>query len=67
MPLGESRRRLGWLRIHCATMKSVGEAMPEDVSNQQGWRPARHVVDPVSAKVPTRPVTINLNQDLVAI
>ena len=48
-------------------MKSVGEAMPEDVSKQQGWRPARHVVDPVSAKVPTRRVTINLDQDLVAI
>jgi uncharacterized protein (DUF4415 family) len=41
--------------------------MPRDVSEQRGWRPARHVVDPVSAKLPTRRVTINLDEDLVAI
>ena len=45
----------------------ASEAMPEDVSKLKGWGPARHVIDPVSAKVPTRRVTINLDEDLVAI
>jgi uncharacterized protein (DUF4415 family) len=43
------------------------DAMPQDVSTQRGWGPPRHVVDPVSAKLPTRRVTINLDEDLVAI
>ena len=42
-------------------------AMPRDVSKQRGWRPARHVVDPASAKLPTRRVTIDLDEELVAI
>jgi uncharacterized protein (DUF4415 family) len=47
--------------------RGAGEAMPQDVSAQKSWGPARHVVDPVSAKLPTRRVTINLDEDLVAI
>ena len=47
--------------------RGAGEAMPHDVSAQEGWEPARHVLDPVSAKLPTRRVTINLDEDLVAI
>jgi uncharacterized protein (DUF4415 family) len=41
--------------------------MPEDVSALKGWQPARHVVDPARAKLPTRRVTINLDDDLIAI
>ena len=53
---------------HSKTIRhSTGEAMPHDVSAQKGWEPTRHVVDPVSAKLPTRRVTINLDEDLVAI
>jgi len=47
--------------------RGAGEVMPHDVSAQKGWEPARHVVDPASAKLPTRRVTINLDEDLVAI
>lgn len=43
------------------------DGMPQDVSKQSGWQPARHAVDPVSAKLPTRRVTINLDEDLIAI
>jgi uncharacterized protein (DUF4415 family) len=43
------------------------DAMPQDVAMRKGWGPARHVVDPVSAKLPTRRVTINLDEDLLAI
>jgi uncharacterized protein (DUF4415 family) len=43
------------------------DAMPQDVATREGWGPARHVVDPVSAKLPTRRVTINLDEDLLAI
>jgi uncharacterized protein (DUF4415 family) len=32
-----------------------------------GWTPARHVVDPATAKLPTRRVTINLDEDIIAI
>jgi uncharacterized protein (DUF4415 family) len=46
---------------------ATGEAMRQDVSALKGWGPARHVVDPVSTKLPTRRVTINLDEDLVAI
>ncbi|HVS12844.1 MAG TPA: BrnA antitoxin family protein [Thermoanaerobaculia bacterium] len=41
--------------------------MPRDVSTQRGWKPARHVADPATAKLPTRRVTINLDEDIVAI
>lgn len=48
-------------------MRGAGDEIPDDVSTQKGWRPARHIVDPVSAKLPTRRVTINLDEDLLAI
>ena len=47
--------------------RGAGDQTPHDVSTQKGWRSARHVVDPVSAKLPTRRVTINLDEDLLAI
>jgi uncharacterized protein (DUF4415 family) len=42
-------------------------AIPRDVSTRRGWRPARHTVDPVGAKLPSRRITINLDEDVVAI
>lgn len=45
----------------------AGDEIPRDVSAQKGWGPARHIVDPVTARLPTRRVTINLDEDLVAI
>jgi uncharacterized protein (DUF4415 family) len=48
-------------------VRGAGDELPDDVSGRKGWRPARHVVDPVSAKLPTRRVTINLDEDLLAI
>jgi uncharacterized protein (DUF4415 family) len=44
-----------------------GDEIPQDVSTQRGWGPARHVVDPMKAKLPTRRITINLDEDIVAI
>ncbi|MBI3926027.1 MAG: BrnA antitoxin family protein [Armatimonadetes bacterium] len=41
--------------------------MPRNVSRLQGWQPARHVVDPVTARLPTRRVTIALDEDIIAI
>ena len=49
------------------TRRGAGEGTLPDVSALPGWRPARHVVDPVTVKLPTRRVTINLDEDLVAI
>lgn len=49
------------------THRGAGEEIPHDASALKGWGPARHVVDPVTAKLPTRRVTINLDEDLVAI
>jgi uncharacterized protein (DUF4415 family) len=43
------------------------DALPPVVAPRVGWGPARQVVDPVSAKLPTRRVTINLDEDLLAI
>jgi uncharacterized protein (DUF4415 family) len=40
---------------------------PRDVSRLAGWRPARHVADGMKAKLPTRRVTLNLDEDVVAI
>jgi uncharacterized protein (DUF4415 family) len=48
-------------------VRGAGDEMPGDVSNLKEWRPARHIVDPVSAKLPTRRVTINLDEDILAI
>lgn len=41
--------------------------MQRDVSALRGWRPARHAIDPVTAKLPARRVTINLDEDIIAI
>jgi uncharacterized protein (DUF4415 family) len=41
--------------------------LPADVSRARGWRRARHVVDVSRAKIPTRRITINLDEDIVAI
>ena len=46
--------------------RGADEELARDVSTLRGWRPARHVAD-VAAKLPTRRVTINLDEDLVAI
>jgi hypothetical protein len=40
--------------------------MARDVSGLQGWRRARQVVEP-GTRLPTRRITINLDQDIVAI
>ena len=47
--------------------RSTAGEMPQDVSTLEGWTRARQVVDPVNVKLPTRRVTINLDQDLLAI
>lgn len=43
------------------------EEMPAEVSGLEGWRPARHRVDVTTAGVPTRRVTIRLDEDVVAV
>jgi uncharacterized protein (DUF4415 family) len=45
---------------------SEGE-IPGDVSNRTGWRRARQVLDPARARLPARRVTINLDEDIIAI
>jgi uncharacterized protein (DUF4415 family) len=40
--------------------------MPDDVSTLEGWTRARHRLDPIATKVPTRRVTINLDEDIIA-
>ena len=41
--------------------------IPADVSKLKGWTKARQILDPVTTKIPTRRVTINIDQDLIAI
>jgi len=41
--------------------------LPADVSGLRGWRRARDIAHPGTTKLPTRRVTINLDQDIVAI
>lgn len=41
--------------------------IPPDVSGLRGWKPARQVADVSRAKLPTRRITINLDEDLVAV
>jgi uncharacterized protein (DUF4415 family) len=41
--------------------------LPAEVSGLRGWRKARHIIHPVTTKLPTRRVTINLDEDIVAI
>lgn len=47
--------------------KTKTTEMPADVSQARGWRRARHVVDVSRARVPSRRITINLDEDIVAI
>lgn len=58
------RRRAGDKR---KTDPAVRDEIPKDVSAQRGWGPARHVLDPAKLKLPARRVTINLDEDIVAI
>lgn len=43
------------------------EDMPADVSARGGWKPARHVIEQATVRLPTKRVTINLDQDIIAI
>lgn len=43
------------------------DALRDDVSGLTGWNSARHRLDPVRAKVPARRITINLDEDILAI
>lgn len=47
--------------------KEAGDEMPGDVSALTGWSPARQVVDPTRAKVQARRITINLDEDVIAV
>ncbi len=49
------------------TTKTPPDAMPADVSHRKGWHKTKRVVDPTRVKVPTRRITINLDQDIIAI
>ena len=49
------------------TTKTPPDAMPADVSHRKGWHKTKRVVDPTHVKVPTRRITINLDQDIIAI
>src|SRR5688572_23416770 len=46
--------------------KRTDTEMPGDVSGLRGWRRARHVAE-AGARLPTRRITINLDEDIVAI
>lgn len=50
-----------------STRKTKADELPRDVSGRRGWRRARQHVDATTAKLPTRRVTINLDEDIVAI
>jgi uncharacterized protein (DUF4415 family) len=54
-------------RDHRPARPASRAEISEDVSAQKGWRSARHVIDAVNAKLPTRRVTINLDEDLLAV
>jgi len=47
--------------------KSEESELPADVSRLPGWRRARQVVDPTRVRLPARRITINLDQDIVAV
>jgi uncharacterized protein (DUF4415 family) len=49
------------------TSRRTEAELPDDVSRLRGWRRARPVVDLTRAKVPTRRITINLDEDVIAI
>lgn len=41
--------------------------LPDDVSRLRGWRRARAPIDRTRARPPTRRITINLDEDIIAI
>jgi uncharacterized protein (DUF4415 family) len=47
--------------------KTSPRDLPDDVSRLGGWRRARRVLDVTRIRPPTRRITINLDEDLVAI
>jgi uncharacterized protein (DUF4415 family) len=47
--------------------KQVEIEMPGEVSALRGWARARRVADPASARLPSRRITINLDEDVIAI
>ncbi len=47
--------------------KKPSDDMPSDVSKLEGWKRAGRVADPLTVKVPTRRVTINIDEDIIAI
>jgi uncharacterized protein (DUF4415 family) len=49
------------------TKRKKTAEIPDDVSSLGGWTRARRRLDPIATKLPTRRVTINLDEDLVAI
>ena len=49
------------------TTKTPLDAMPDDVSHRKGWHKTKRVVDLTQVKVPTRRITINVDQDIIAI
>jgi uncharacterized protein (DUF4415 family) len=43
------------------------DEMPADVSHRKGWRRTARGADLTQVKVPTKRITINLDQDIIAI
>jgi uncharacterized protein (DUF4415 family) len=43
------------------------EELPADVSSLEGWRPARHRASLAVASLPSRRVTIRLDEDILAV
>jgi uncharacterized protein (DUF4415 family) len=49
-------------------LKNAGDGdLVDDVSQLDGWKRARRRVDPLAAKVPSRRITINIDEDIIAI
>lgn len=47
--------------------KTSKSELPDDVSRLSGWRRARRVLDVAGVKLPTRRITINIDEDIIAI
>jgi uncharacterized protein (DUF4415 family) len=46
--------------------EETSDALP-DVGGLRGWKPARRIADVKRTKLPTRRITINLDEDVIAI
>jgi len=58
------------MKTNAKHRKPVAEAsgeIPNDVSKLPAWQRARSPLDPLTVKLPARRVTINLDQDILAI